>query len=729
MDLHAAAWNGNKSDLIKALGKGEAINEVDSDSNTALHYACGQGHKDCTVELLNRRANTEVANKFGTKPLHEACRNGHIDCVRSLIKFADIDARDKDSWTALHYAALNPNDSASIQLSQILLDNKADINAINSAGQTALFVAASRGSVQLMSFLIKNGARIDVKDSKGRTAFSYLYLQQATKPAAKASPPVPSASKELSNNFKSLLNSKNFSDISFTFLSDGSLYAHKCVISARCSALLPSEDSSSQVKIDYTSKTAFLGLLEWIYTAAVEKLESTTSHSFSLELLSLADRLKIKNLQEVCENSLMNTLGPKSDLKKDLRLLLEVVKNRESSPSPFLSYLVHHVMKCLIGVDSTTAKSLDSNDVAALIKLISISPEKLEPVKPASVLKFSKRETDSEPVMGLSEKNLRLCKNIHRQLMKDEHAWPFLEPVDPIKLNIPDYFNVIDHPMDFGTIQKNLDEGRYLTLIEWIADERLVFQNAVTYNGKSSEVGKCAEKLRANFEQRMAGSSFDKPGKAAKPRTPKEVPKSAANSAQKPASAAKAATPKTPATSEPKSSSSSSASAQKRKAADLPLVERSEPKVQKSQKSETTSATPLSSKKRKVEEEPKLPSRPSSAENKPKPAEVKETREVVKPKEEPPKPTTSSKIVIRRQAETPPMTFEEKKKLGEMMNHLSSNELLDAVEIISESKKLNPQNEDDDTLDIDMNDLDDTTLRKLQHFISECFKKRDAVVT
>src|SRR5438105_15829930 len=43
----------------------------------------------------------------------------------------------------------------------------------------------------------------------------------------------------------------------------------------------------------------------------------------------------------------------------------------------------------------------------------------------------------------------------------DPEANPFRAPVDPIQLNIPDYFAVIKKPMDLETIRKKLDQGRY----------------------------------------------------------------------------------------------------------------------------------------------------------------------------------------------------------------------------------------------------------------------------
>lgn len=44
------------------------------------------------------------------------------------------------------------------------------------------------------------------------------------------------------------------------------------------------------------------------------------------------------------------------------------------------------------------------------------------------------------------------CKKTLRNLMKHEYGWSFDLPVDPVALEIPDYFDVIKRPMDFSTI-------------------------------------------------------------------------------------------------------------------------------------------------------------------------------------------------------------------------------------------------------------------------------------
>ena len=61
-------------------------------------------------------------------------------------------------------------------ISQILIDSGADINARNKHGLTALHVAISRGNFQLVDFLIKKGARLDVRDEYEQTPLHYACL-------------------------------------------------------------------------------------------------------------------------------------------------------------------------------------------------------------------------------------------------------------------------------------------------------------------------------------------------------------------------------------------------------------------------------------------------------------------------------------------------------------------------------------------------------------------------
>ncbi|KAL3508738.1 hypothetical protein ACH5RR_028139 [Cinchona calisaya] len=100
------------------------------------------------------------------------------------------------------------------------------------------------------------------------------------------------------------------------------------------------------------------------------------------------------------------------------------------------------------------------------------------------------------------DKVFRSCSNLLQRLMKHKHGWVFNEPVDASKLNIPDYYIIIKHPMDFGTIKTRLSKNWYKSAREFAEDVRLVFRNAMTYNPKGQDVHTMAEELSMIFEER-----------------------------------------------------------------------------------------------------------------------------------------------------------------------------------------------------------------------------------
>jgi hypothetical protein len=57
---------------------------------------------------------------------------------------------------------------------------------------------------------------------------------------------------------------------------------------------------------------------------------------------------------------------------------------------------------------------------------------------------------DSVPVYDSWEK---AAKRIINNIWKHNSAYIFHEPVDPVKLNVPDYYDIIKNPMDFATIK------------------------------------------------------------------------------------------------------------------------------------------------------------------------------------------------------------------------------------------------------------------------------------
>ena len=67
-------------------------------------------------------------------------------------------------------------------------------------------------------------------------------------------------------------------------------------------------------------------------------------------------------------------------------------------------------------------------------------------------------------------------------IKKLKEAYEFLEPVDYIQYNIPDYLDVIKYPKDLGIIQFNLENNIYKKIQDFLNDMQLIWDNCYTYN-------------------------------------------------------------------------------------------------------------------------------------------------------------------------------------------------------------------------------------------------------
>uniref|UniRef100_A0A1D1Z9E8 Transcription factor GTE10 n=1 Tax=Anthurium amnicola TaxID=1678845 RepID=A0A1D1Z9E8_9ARAE len=95
---------------------------------------------------------------------------------------------------------------------------------------------------------------------------------------------------------------------------------------------------------------------------------------------------------------------------------------------------------------------------------------------------------------------IRQCQQLLKRLLQHPFSWVFSEPVDIVKLNIPDYYTIIKHPMDLGTIKNKLTSGTYASLLDFASDVRLTFTNAKIYNPPGNDVHTIANEMNELFE-------------------------------------------------------------------------------------------------------------------------------------------------------------------------------------------------------------------------------------
>ncbi|MXQ93501.1 hypothetical protein E5288_WYG021185 [Bos mutus] len=96
-----------------------------------------------------------------------------------------------------------------------------------------------------------------------------------------------------------------------------------------------------------------------------------------------------------------------------------------------------------------------------------------------------------------------LLKVVLKTLWKHQFAWPFQQPVDAVKLNLPDYYKIIKTPMDMGTIKKRLENNYYWNAQECIQDFNTMFTNCYIYNKPGDDIVLMAEALEKLFLQKI----------------------------------------------------------------------------------------------------------------------------------------------------------------------------------------------------------------------------------
>lgn len=118
----------------------------------------------------------------------------------------------------------------------------------------------------------------------------------------------------------------------------------------------------------------------------------------------------------------------------------------------------------------------------------------------------------------------RECQNIVKYLQRQSKIGPFLEPVDPVVLNIPNYFSVIKSPMDVSTLSEKLENGHYSSVPPgqssgkspvsrmlngpFRKDVELIFDNAMTFNPPDDWIHSAASQVKKNVLKKIADVSF-----------------------------------------------------------------------------------------------------------------------------------------------------------------------------------------------------------------------------
>jgi ankyrin repeat protein len=186
--LHWAASRGADAVVQTLLEHGATVDDLDRcNRNTALHDASKAGMIGAATILLDSRANANARNTQGDTPLVMASRQrspASLEVAKLLIARgadANIPGSGTPSEVAgnnsemadfrpLHHAALNGD----LALLKLLVDNRADVNAVSVTGYAPLHLAMAGGYLDVARLLLERGARVNTRDERGNTPLHWV---------------------------------------------------------------------------------------------------------------------------------------------------------------------------------------------------------------------------------------------------------------------------------------------------------------------------------------------------------------------------------------------------------------------------------------------------------------------------------------------------------------------------------------------------------------------------
>ncbi len=143
----------------------------------------GKGNNELLEGLLNNDIelfetaledgiSPDSKNEYGMPVIILSAVNGYLEFVQLLLEQdADVNAINNDGATALHYIALNTeNNTNEHSIVELFLSNGADVDIKDGNGDTPLTIASYRAKSDLAKLLIDAGADVSEKNNRDFTA-------------------------------------------------------------------------------------------------------------------------------------------------------------------------------------------------------------------------------------------------------------------------------------------------------------------------------------------------------------------------------------------------------------------------------------------------------------------------------------------------------------------------------------------------------------------------------
>src|SRR4249919_2385866 len=160
------SWHGRPDAVMTLLANGADPRAVDHDGNTALHHAARSSDPGVAALLRDAAAEVDALNAEGQSPLGVACAAGNWRLAKFLLERGAKPEPAGGQPALLAAAGTEEDDAAGVQL---LLKQKAKVDARDAQGRSALHEAAFAGHAEIVEALLAAGADAAAADRLART--------------------------------------------------------------------------------------------------------------------------------------------------------------------------------------------------------------------------------------------------------------------------------------------------------------------------------------------------------------------------------------------------------------------------------------------------------------------------------------------------------------------------------------------------------------------------------
>jgi|GEM_PF-676878 FOG: Ankyrin repeat len=154
----------NIDKMKEIIGKdAKTVNQQDEQKRTPLMWVAYLNYGD--RELITKKSTTKKED--GTEVEKPSLEEKRLEMTKLLLENgADVKAVDEDNWTALLWASWTGMPT----VVEELVKAGSDVNALDAKKQSPLMVAAQRGNEKVVEILINAGADATLKNVDGKSA-------------------------------------------------------------------------------------------------------------------------------------------------------------------------------------------------------------------------------------------------------------------------------------------------------------------------------------------------------------------------------------------------------------------------------------------------------------------------------------------------------------------------------------------------------------------------------